>query len=78
VGATAHISTSTINDNASDGIELSNDATSVVFVTFTTISSNGGKGLNRFGGGSATTIDSNRIFNNTGGSDAFSATISQQ
>jgi hypothetical protein len=76
--ATVHISDSTINGNRSTGIQLENDPTSVVFVTFTTISGNGGKGLHRSAAGSATTIGSNRIFNNTGGSDAFSATLAQQ
>jgi hypothetical protein len=78
LNATAHISTSTINDNGNDGIELSNSATSVVFLTFTTISGHNGKGLNRTGNGAATTIGSNRIFNNALGSDPFSSTITQQ
>jgi hypothetical protein len=77
VGATAEISDSIIKDNGGDGIQLGNNT--AVFVTFTTISGNGGKGLYRVGGISdSTTIGSNRIFNNVGGSDNFSATVSQQ
>ncbi|MEO8675206.1 MAG: right-handed parallel beta-helix repeat-containing protein [Casimicrobiaceae bacterium] len=75
--ATAHVSDSIIGDNASDGVGLTNNSSARIFVTATTISGNGGKGLDR-SVGTPFSIGGNRVFDNVGGSDAFASNIPQQ